>query len=620
MNAVKQSLRESGYAQRYVWIRSLIVLAVLVYGCGFCLEFLVDSLGRSPVLDGRENLAWAELIAAGQVPVEPLYRALLYPWVLSFFPQGSLWLVSFFGLLCHFMNGFLVGCLAERLWKSRLAAWVAGLLYAAYPVALYFSVQVLDLTFALSLFLGSVVLFLRSGAAQVRWRALFLAILCGVLGGLAVLARPNFLPAVLLLPLLPILQVYVSRQPTGRACGSACLIGGALLLTLIGQGAWNLRQSGEFRILPWQGAYNLYAANREGANGKFYKQRVAFDQVPAGMNTTRMESEYLYRKALGPDAELDVGAMSSYWRAQLFREIADDPVRWIGLMGKKVVYLFNDWEQYNNLTYAYHKDRFLLLQWNPLGWGMLLLCGVFCGLLGYSKARRGVFLSLGLLGLAYAAGVLIFFASARFRLPLVPLLAVLCGGWTVLPWREWYQSRRRAWMLVGAGCLLGAVCVYSNFFDARDDASFIQDELLLASASAKLGEDAEALRYAEAVLVRDPARAEAKRIQVVSLFNLWMNLFLQGNREASVVLWRDLELADMGEIPEGGAILFIRGVIAWRQGDLSSARLLWRRGVVEFGSRSSAEALNLVGPSGQGQDPSYEGGSSMKQILFFNEI
>jgi|GEM_PF-5436443 len=55
----------------------------------------------------------------------------------------------------------------------------------------------------------------------------------------------------------------------------------------------------------------------------------------------------------------------------------EDPAIWLGLMGRKVAYLFNDWEQYNNLSYGYQKARFTFLRFNPLGWGCLLL-GAIC--------------------------------------------------------------------------------------------------------------------------------------------------------------------------------------------------------------------------------------------------
>ncbi len=598
----------------------LFLVCALAYVGGFGAEYLLDPLGRAPVLDGAENLAWAQVIATGELPAEPFYRALLYPWVLSLFGLDAATLVpvaSLLGVLCHLLNVLLVGQLSKCLWGRSSAGWFASMIYVIYPVALYFSVQVLDITFGITLFLASIYAVLRACRAHGTVLRLALLIIAGLLGGVCVLARPNFLLPLLVFPFVPALLYCGQAQIRLRAMLEGLLLLLALSLPLLGQGLLNYRLSGSFRVLPWQGAYNLYAANDATANGKYFTQSVSFDEIPAGMNPTRMESEYLYLRAeggdlKGEDAPLEIDAMNAYWRAQFWEEITTNPWRWLGLMGRKSVYVVNDWEQYNNLTYAYHKARFSFLRWNPLGWGVLCLGGVFCGVLGYSKARRGVFISLGLLGLAYAAGVLLFFASARFRLPLVPLLAALCGGWAVLPWHEWYRSRQRALMLVGGGCLLGAVCVYGNFFDARNDASFIQDELLLASASAKLGEDAQALRYAEAVLGRDPARAEAKRLQVASLFNMWMS----GDSQDRSLLWPPLGVA-LAELKQHDAsTLFIAGVYAWELGDHAAAATAWREALQRFdeGADSSAKALQAVGVA-EYFDPHDVGVEQLKKLL-----
>jgi hypothetical protein len=48
----------------------------------------------------------------------------------------------------------------------------------------------------------------------------------------------------------------------------------------------------------------------------------------------------------------------------------------LGQLGRKVYALLNDWEQYNNKTYAFHQARSPWLRWNPLSWGVLLVPGV----------------------------------------------------------------------------------------------------------------------------------------------------------------------------------------------------------------------------------------------------
>ena len=101
-------------------------------------------------------------------------------------------------------------------------------------------------------------------------------------------------------------------------------------------------------------------------------------------------------------------------------------------------------------------------------------------------ARCARLAAVFLVFVTYAAGVLLYYASGRFRLPLAPLLCVLvaapesCLGSVRRNWRYWF------WPL---GAL---VLTATNFFDARDQSTFIQDEQLSANAAAQVGNDAQA--------------------------------------------------------------------------------------------------------------------------------
>ena len=61
------------------------------------------------------------------------------------------------------------------------------------------------------------------------------------------------------------------------------------LLVLGAFGAFNYVIAGDFRVTPWQGAYNLWAANRPGAHGRYFdegevqgRRRVADSAIAAG--------------------------------------------------------------------------------------------------------------------------------------------------------------------------------------------------------------------------------------------------------------------------------------------------------------------------------------------------
>jgi len=564
--------------------RKYLLLAglILIYAVFFLQQFLSDPLGQVPVLDARENLAWAERIASDELPTEPFYRALLYPWVISWMPNPQI-LAPVLGVFCHLLNAMLCGLIAMQLWRNSGAAWLSGLIYGAYPVSLFFAVQILDITFALMLFLLGLLSLLRI-AKLPSW---VFPVLAGVMAGLTVLTRPNFLPPALLFPLLACGLSYIQQKKVLHGVYVALMVAVPMLLLFVAQGTINKRLSGEFRILPWQGAYNLYAANREGANGKYYKQSVVFDDVPAGMNPTRMESVYLYRQVhqeASPSSE--ISAMNAFWREELAKRLAAEPLEWLHLMLRKVAYLINDWEQYNNLSYPFHKERLSWLAWNPLGWGLFSLGSVIAITLGWQKMRKVEAGALGLLMLAYAAGLLLFFVSARFRLPLAPLLAVLCGGLVTVNWRD--VSLQRGLFLCVLLPLCGAL-VYGNWFDARSRDTFRQDQLLLAKAALVTGDDRTAVHFSGEVLSADPSLDAAKRVRVAALFNLWMQL--EGG--AAEEVWSALTHALDDVEQSDAAILFIKGVVLWREGRLQAAKVVWESAHSRYGP-SAASSINAL--------------------------
>jgi len=420
--------------------------------------------------------------------------------------------------------------------------------------------------------------------------------------GLAVLTRPIFLPAALCLPLLWWIRGIAVSRPTRYAPHS--LITLAILLGLLyGQGLWNQQHGGNFRILPWQGAYNLYAANREGANGQYYTQRVLFVAVPEGQNTTRMESELLYREATGQSEVVSIDAMNAYWRERLFESIAAQPLGWLELMGRKLLYAFNNWEAYNNLTYAYHKARIPILAWNPLGWGLLLTLATAGVVWGARGANRSHLLGLGWIGLAYLAGLLLFFVSARFRLPLAPLLAIAAGGCVF--WPAIGRPSMRHWTgLVICICVL--VLSFGNWAGARSEETFLQDEILMAKAYSQLGRDAEAVREMESALTRAPNRSDLQAMQIKYLFNLWLS------DPVAMEIWDRLDpLLQTASQWEDAGLYWIAGLNQYRLGAIENARELWELGASESEASGGVNTWTLLASSGHTVD---EGATQVQEI------
>ena len=241
------------------------------------------------------------------------------------------------------------------------------------------------------------------------------------------------------------------------ATGVAVLLAGATVQFL---------HVGHFAILPWQGAYNLWAANKPSSNGRYFAQEVSTFGAGEQRNPTRVESEVLYTRETGLSAD-GIPAMGLHWRSRFWEHVREHPFEWLGLMARKAYYLANNHEQYNNKTFAFQRTLSPWLRWNPLHWGLTLLLAVIGGAVLWARPeRRGPAVVVIGLAAAIAAGTILYYPSDRFRLPLLPLLSLLAGGAARIgEARAWKPSARAG--TAAAAALVGVV-TYSGFFDAQD--------------------------------------------------------------------------------------------------------------------------------------------------------
>jgi hypothetical protein len=475
----------------------------LAYALGHLNWYLGTPLGRVPVLDERENLDLAEAIAGGTLPWVPFYRAPGYALVLAGLrsigiPASGLFPAALLlGVVLHALDAALVARIAGR-WFGNGAALAAGILFALDPVMVHYATQALDATLSLALFLTGLNFLAAALEAADPARAWAGA---GISWAAAALVRPNYLLAWVLVPLLAAFRPGPRRSRRLVLAASLC---GVLLFGA--ESAWQWSVSGVAGFLPWQGAYNLWSANRPGANGRYYTQQLSLSPALARANPARAESIILYEKETqGQPA--DIPAMNAHWRRRFLGEVSHHPLRWAALEARKAYALLNNWEQYNNKTFAFHKARSPWLRWNPICWGALLVLGVGgAARLGSESPRAAA--ALAAAAAACAAGILIFFVSARFRLPLAAILAVLAGGALGSPafWRGWSPGRRAALACAAAACAFAA---FSNFGGVRDRATFVQDHVLLARAAFTVGDDATALSEAREALKLQPWHPDA---------------------------------------------------------------------------------------------------------------
>jgi tetratricopeptide (TPR) repeat protein len=205
------------------------------------------------------------------------------------------------------------------------------------------------------------------------------------------------------------------------------------------------------------------------------------------------DSKWIAERALG--RELSAGEVSDYWLSRGLEFVREHPGEWLTLNLRKVAMVWNEFE------IADTEDLYVYAESSPLL--RLLLVFAHFGLLVPLAAagavmtwrRREDTWLLYWMAVVFTAGVAIFLVLARFRFPLVPLLAPLAGaalaqGASLVRAREF----RALAMPAVAMLLVALVCNFPLLEEQKLRAAAYQN---LAGISLHAGELAEADAYYE---------------------------------------------------------------------------------------------------------------------------
>jgi tetratricopeptide (TPR) repeat protein len=322
---------------------------------------------------------------------------------------------------------------------------VAGLLAALYrPFLLYEDFLLTETLVVFLAALGLVACFAADRARLAAARGVKRRhLLAGFVLGLGLLARPTLLP----------LAALVWFAAGTRRNALVALLGVALAIAPVTLRNW--AAGGSPVLITAHGGETFYVGNRPGADGS--NLQPAF--VRSGPATEHEDYRREASRRLGHD--VDLVASSRYWRNEAFRWITAHPGDWLRLVGKKLSLLLHAYEKGDNEDPEAAR-RLVPLERLPLP-GFALACAL--GVLGIAAgfAHRGAGpelrrprVLLGLACLALAAGCLLYFVTARYRLPLaVPLLA--CAGYGAATLAALAAPPRAMRRLLPAAALVAAV-------------------------------------------------------------------------------------------------------------------------------------------------------------------
>jgi len=487
-----------------------VVLAVAaILRVVFVLQMRASPYFDDPQLDARFFVEWGRRVAAGELVPEGVFpRAPAYAWFL-----GAIFRVFGDGLLAPRLVQAALGvatvALAAWLGRtlvSRSAGLCAAILAAfAWPLA-YYETELVRESLALVLLLAATAMTVRAvrgasvGARVGAWVG------AGLVFGIAALARPQVL-AVLAAVLVWALATRRARwQHAALAALSAC----ALLAPLA---VHNARAATGFVLVSAESGQALWIGNNPAADGV----RATAPGTRAGFEEQMEDARAAAERAEG--RPLSPAEVSRHYSRRALRWIVEHPLDALRLYGRKLALLASRAEfGANPEEPRFFAERFApIVHVLPVGFGLLFALLV-PGIVVLSHARGEHRLLLLVVAGAYAATVLLVVVSARHRVPLVPLAAILAatGGASLLE-----TALARAWgtfARLGVLALFGAAVTWIAPWP--EDASRANGLLWLGTAEVRGGDASAGLRLLDEAAALRPDFADVQRARGATLARL----------------------------------------------------------------------------------------------------
>ncbi len=436
-----------------LWRPALLLLAPLLVRAIAWLELRGDPFFRLLVVDARSYHDTAAQLAGGLFRADlPFWQPPLYPHILGGLyaiggahPDLARWLQIVLGSL----TCVLLFRLGSRFF-GRPAGWIAWGIAALYGPLIYFDLQILNATMGIFLMLLALERVTAPRASRLTGAAS---------GGLALgLAGITVASLLVVAPVLGFALFHSDgrfsrgkgarrRVPSRASLLPPWLIFlAACALPVLGVTAWNWAGSGEPVVISYNGGVNFWIGNN-----------------PEYDSTVALRPGRAWRELMQRPVDAGVtrlGETSPWWYRESWRWISGNPLEWGSLLLKKTrLLLRGDEIARNQEIYPFRERsrvlRSLLWIFGPaFPFGLLLpLAGAGAVLLaagdrkgganrqqnltdsspspadprGIDSGARSVLLLLALIT-ALGLSVIAFFVTARYRLPMVPLLILLAAG------------------------------------------------------------------------------------------------------------------------------------------------------------------------------------------------
>jgi tetratricopeptide (TPR) repeat protein len=425
MKMVKQKEERQFFSKETFLIVGLFLLAFLIRLI-YLNQIKSNPFFDTPQIDELWHDSWAKEIAGGNwVGKEVFFRAPLYPYFLgvlyTIFGQ-SFYIARFIQILIGSLSCVLIYGLGKKLF-NRTIGILASLIACFYAPLIHFDAE-LELP-VLEVFLDLLLVFLLLGARtklQKRWW--FLA---GIVLGLSAITRPNVLIFIPFVLLWIGWELWKENKNRILVSGLFYLLGIILVISPVTLRNWIVGK--DLVLISSQGGINFFIGNNPESDGKTAFAAPGMLPYDGYKDNVWLTSIKLAEENLG--RKLKPSQISNFWLRQGLNFIKTHPLKFLQLLGKKFYFFWNSYEiESNNDLYFFSRWSSLLrlFLWDRVvGFPFGIVCPLaIWGIILNAKFWKKYFLIYAFI-FSYMFSVILFFVTARFRLPVIPFLIIFAS-------------------------------------------------------------------------------------------------------------------------------------------------------------------------------------------------
>jgi tetratricopeptide (TPR) repeat protein len=436
-------------------IYGLLGLALLIR-LFYLYEIKDNPFFNIPQIDALFHDDWAKQILAGDWSSSihgAFYKSPLYPYFMAVVYKifGHSYLnLRLVQMVMGVASCFFIYLLGQS-YFSRRVGYFAFFFAAVYGTFIFFDAE-MEIV-CLHIFLNLLLLVFLTKAhreGKICWY-----LLSGFLLGLSALSVPTIL---LFFPLVLLWLYLCRRKGELKSLRPALFFALTTLLTIVPVTLHNYLHGHGFILISANGGLNFYLGNNLHADkttslrpGITWDHFTSQPRVAAGYTVSKIEE-------------------NNFWTRKSLQFILNHPGKFIQLLLKKFSLFWQSYEIKRNRDIYFFKRYSRLLQAPLAGFGLIAPLGLLGIGLCWSE-RRAFYLLLFYL-IAVMAGVVLFFVTARYRLPAVPIL-ILFAAYAI----DWFLTkvRKRDFRFVSFACIplifLGGIINY-DFWDLEKNNNF----------------------------------------------------------------------------------------------------------------------------------------------------